>query len=161
MALNADLTGLVPRSFWDPSEVLFWKTFYLPPYAPSFCEPEVSPLHEGLLRLRSVGKKWLSRMSAPNFHETGVCFVFLALDFVWSWMLVNFWEGFPGGAGGKAPTCQFRRHKRHGFDPWIRKIPWRRPWQPTPVFLPGESHRQRSLTRYSPCGCKSRTRLSD
>ena len=36
------------------------------------------------------------------------------------------------------------------FDPWVGKIPWRRAWQPTPVFLPGESHRQRSLTGYSP-----------
>ena len=36
------------------------------------------------------------------------------------------------------------------FDPWIRKIPWRREWQPTPVFLPGESHEQRNLAGYSP-----------
>ena len=34
--------------------------------------------------------------------------------------------------------------RRHGFNPWVRKIPWRRKWQPTPVFLPGESHGQRS-----------------
>ena len=34
---------------------------------------------------------------------------------------------------------------KRGFDPWVRKIPWRRVWQPTPVFLPGESHGQRSL----------------
>ena len=47
--------------------------------------------------------------------------------------------GFPGGASGKEPTCQCRRHKRRGFDPWVKKIPWRRAWQPTPVFLPGES----------------------
>ena len=40
------------------------------------------------------------------------------------------------------------------FDPWVRKIPWRRTWQPIPVFLPGESHGQRSLTGYSPCGLK-------
>ena len=39
---------------------------------------------------------------------------------------------------------------RHGFDPWVRKIPWRRKWQPTPVFLPGEFHAQRSLAGYSP-----------
>ena len=39
----------------------------------------------------------------------------------------------------KKTACQCRRHKRHGFDPWVGKIPWRRPWQPTPVFLPGES----------------------
>ena len=40
------------------------------------------------------------------------------------------------------------------FDPWVGKIPWRRAWQPTPVFLPEESHRQRSLVGYRPQGCK-------
>ena len=39
-------------------------------------------------------------------------------------------------------------------DPWVRKIPWRREWQPTPVFLPGESHGQSSLVGYSPWGHK-------
>ena len=42
----------------------------------------------------------------------------------------------------------------HGFNPWVGKIPWRRKWQPTPVFLPGDSHGQRSLVDYSPWGCK-------
>ena len=42
--------------------------------------------------------------------------------------------------------------RRHEFNPWVRKIPWRRKWQPTPVFLPGESHGQRSLAGYSPWG---------
>ena len=39
---------------------------------------------------------------------------------------------------------QCRGWKRHGFDPWVRKIPWKRKWQPIPVFLPEESHGQRS-----------------
>ena len=39
---------------------------------------------------------------------------------------------------GKEPTCQCRRHRRRGFDPWVRKIPWRRACQPSPVFLPGK-----------------------
>ena len=43
---------------------------------------------------------------------------------------------------------------RHGFNPWVRKMPWRRAWQPTPVFLPRECHGQRSLEGYSPWGCK-------
>ena len=47
--------------------------------------------------------------------------------------------GFLGGTSGKEPTCQRRRRKSSGFSPWVRKIPWRRAWQPTPVFLPGES----------------------
>ena len=42
--------------------------------------------------------------------------------------------GFPGGASGKEPTCQCRRQKRHGFDPWVGKISWNRKWQATPVF---------------------------
>ena len=61
--------------------------------------------------------------------------------------------GFPGGSVVKnVPTS--RRCKRCGFDPWVGKILWRRKWQPTPVFLPGESHGQRSLTGYSPWGYK-------
>ena len=53
---------------------------------------------------------------------------------------------------GEEPAYQCRTHKRHGFDPWIGKIPWRKAWQPTPVFWPGESHGQRSLVGYSPQG---------
>ena len=52
---------------------------------------------------------------------------------------------FPGGVSGKEPTCQCRRHKKCGFNPWVRKISWRRAQQPTPAFLSGESHGQRSL----------------
>ena len=43
---------------------------------------------------------------------------------------------------------------RNWFDPWVGKIPWRREWQPTPVFLPREFHGERSLTGYSPSVCK-------
>ena len=45
--------------------------------------------------------------------------------------------------------------RRHRFNPWIGKIPWRRKWQPTTVFLPGEFHGQRILAGYSPRGCKA------
>ena len=54
------------------------------------------------------------------------------------------------GTDDKESTCQCRRLERHRFDPWVGKIPWRRAWQCTPVFLPGESHGQRSLVVYSP-----------
>ena len=50
------------------------------------------------------------------------------------------WDGLPGGAAVKEPTRQSRKRKRRKFDPWVRKIPWRRAWQSTPTFLPGESH---------------------
>ena len=59
--------------------------------------------------------------------------------------------GFPGGSDDKESACKFRRH---GFVPWVGKIPWDRKWQPTPVFLPGEFHEQRSLVGYSSGGHK-------
>ena len=58
---------------------------------------------------------------------------------------------FPDVSDGKESTCQRRRH---GFDPWIRKIPWGRKWQPTPVFLRRDFDGWRSLMGYSPWGCK-------
>ena len=48
-------------------------------------------------------------------------------------------SNFPGGITGREPACQCRRHKICRFNPCVRKIPWRRKWQPTPVFLPGDS----------------------
>ena len=62
--------------------------------------------------------------------------------------------GLPRGHSSKESTCQCRRLKRHRFHPWVRKIPWSRKWRPTPVFLPGESHGQRSLAGYSEKDCK-------
>ena len=50
--------------------------------------------------------------------------------------------------------CQCREHERSRFDLWVRKTPWRRAWQPTPVFLPGDVHGQRSLVGYSSWGHK-------
>ena len=60
-------------------------------------------------------------------------------------------KGFPGSSEGKDSTCRCRRPM---FDPWVRKIPWRSKWQPTPVFLPGKSRGWRRLAGYSPWGCK-------
>ena len=76
----------------------------------------------------------------------------------WPWlpnllMHTHIYSGFPGDTSGKEPASQFKRGKRCGFNPWVRKI-WRRNWLPTPVFLPGKSHGQRSLAGYSPRGPK-------
>ena len=62
--------------------------------------------------------------------------------------------GFPDGDSGKGSIRQGRRCIKHRFDPWVRQIPWRRAWQPTAVYLPEESHRERSLAGYSPWGRK-------
>ena len=58
--------------------------------------------------------------------------------------------GLPGGASGKEPACQCRRHKGRGFSLWVGMIPWRRAWLPTPVFLSGESPWMEQ-----PCGLQS------
>ena len=58
--------------------------------------------------------------------------------------MVTFLQGFPSS---KEPTCQYRRQKRPKFDPWVRKIPWRREWLLTAVFLPGESYGQKSRSQ--------------
>ena len=61
-------------------------------------------------------------------------------------------RGCPGGAVVKNPPAKCRRGKRHRFNPQVRKIPWSRKWQLTPVFLPEKFHGQRSLAGYSPWG---------
>ena len=58
---------------------------------------------------------------------------------------------FPGGSVGKESICN---SGDPGSIPGLGKIPWRREWPPTPVFLPGESHGQRSVVGYTPWGCK-------
>ena len=85
---------------------------------------------------------------AFDFHYTikvGIIFINIFESLV---------RGFPDGASGKASACQCSRNKNCGFDPWVRKIPWSRKCQPTPVFLPGKSHGQRSLVGYSSWGLK-------
>ena len=70
-------------------------------------------------------------------------------------------ERRPGGATGEESSCQCRRCWRQGSDPWVGTIPWRSAWQPPPVFFPGESHGQRSLTRYGPQACRVGHNWSD
>ena len=95
--------------------------------------------------------------TGKNKKGTGI---FCSFSFVvWGWCgginsCVRPVQGFPGGASGKEPTCQCRRCKRLRFYSWVRKIPWRRQWLPTPVFLPGKFHGQSSLAGYSLWGCK-------
>ena len=60
-------------------------------------------------------------------------------------------ENLPRWLSGKESACQ---HRRSGFNPWVKRILWRRKWQHSPVFLPGESYGQRSLAGYSLWGGK-------
>ena len=68
--------------------------------------------------------------------------------------LMEYIQLLPRWHSGKESACQCRRRRWHSFDPWVGKIPRRKKWHPTLVFLPGQSHVQRSLVGYSPWGCK-------
>ena len=70
------------------------------------------------------------------------------LTLLWDFPPCRVSLGLPWWPSGKEPTCQCR------FNPWVGKIPWRRKLQLTPIFLPGKSHGQRSLTGYSPWSLK-------
>ena len=83
----------------------------------------------------------------PTTRETWVrclSFVIIPVQFCVCMLVFNIHYDFPGGTSGKG-----RGRKQCGFHPWVGKIPWRRAWQPTPVFLPGEPHGQGSLAGYS------------
>ena len=67
---------------------------------------------------------------------------------------MNYKSLLPTHCRGKESACKCRQYKRHGFNPWVGKSPWKRKWQHTPVFLVGEFHGQKSLAGYSPQGCK-------
>ena len=69
-------------------------------------------------------------------------------------VVVSAVRGLPRWLSGKESACQSRRCKRCGFNPWVEQIPGRRKWRPIPVFLPGKSHGQRSLTGYNLWGPK-------
>ena len=78
--------------------------------------------------------------------------------YIYTYHFLAFWQrssvvvwGLPRRHSSKEFTCQC---KRCSVDPWVRKIPWNRIWHPTPVFLPGKFHGQRSLVGYSPWGHK-------
>ena len=58
---------------------------------------------------------------------------------------------FPADSDGEGSACNAGRP---GFDPSVGKIPWKREWHPTPLFLPGEFHGQRRLAVHSPQDCK-------
>ena len=89
--------------------------------------------------------------------ESAKIWVHLGPEMGWQWGL--FLCNLRSGASGKEPACQCRRHKRCGFDPWVEKISWRRAWQPTPGFLPGNSM-NRGAWRATVCRvAKSRTQL--
>ena len=88
-----------------------------------------------------INKKWGYDLCFSHY--------WLTKAFVGNWQ--NY--GLPQWLSGKESTC-CRILRRCGFHPWVRQISWRRKWQSTPVFLPGKSDGQRSLTGSNPLGLK-------
>ena len=116
---------------WLPIIPLYWWLHY------PFQVPEIQVLSRWFLK----GNFWKLIKIALGFEEE------------WGFVLLySSTEGFPWWLSGKESSCQCRRCRRHRFDSWEGKIPWRRKWQPAPVFLPGESHGQRSLVGCNPQG---------
>ena len=127
------------------------------------------------LPMQEVPEKWIRSLGREDSLEKGIA-VFLPRDRgAWRAMVrgvsksqtwlkrlgphaCNPVNGLSWCLSGKESACQ---HGRCRFSPWVRKIPWKRKWQPTPVFLPGEFHGQRSLAGYSPWGHKSWTWFRD
>ena len=92
------------------------------------------------------GAHWLERHKW-NIWAAGTAFF-------WFWLWSHEGMDLPWWLSGWRTCLKFRRHRRGMFDSWVKKILCTRNWQPAIVFMPGESHRQRSLAGYSPLRCK-------
>ena len=125
----------VPYETWSNPISWFW---FLPLYVSTPCISYCCFLPQSYLPTNPF-----SSLKYYHFLESRNC-PLLSLYFRhWLQSL----RSFPGSTSGKEPACQCRRQ---GLNPWVRKMPWRRAWQSTSVFLPGESYGQRCLVDYSP-----------
>ena len=113
----------VPNTYFQPAFTLL-----LTPILLCKCEETMSYSFTGTFRKCS----WRTQRTTPFCYLRGKHIL-----------------GLPWWLRGKEYTCQCRKH---GFNPWVGKIPWRRKWHPTPAFLPGKSHGQRSLGRRQSMG---------
>ena len=122
--------------------------------------PSVVPISSRLQSFPPLGSFPLSQLFAscgqivgsfsisPSSEYSGL--IFFRID--WFYLLAI--QGTAVALAVKKLPANAGDLRRQGFDPWVRKIPWRRTWQPTPVLLPGKFHEQRSLVGYSLWGCK-------
>ena len=116
---------------------------------PTVCEAGITIPMYFLTKLR-VSTLFQERTRESIFYVVWFCFVLFCFVF---WVIGGLYHifycflYFPGGSDSKASCLQWGRP---GFDPWVRKILWRRKWQPTPILLPGKYQGRRSLVGYSP-----------
>ena len=132
---------------------------------PTLCDPiDGSPLGSsvpGILQARTLEWVAISFSSAWKWMKwaqiTPLC-PSLCLLAIQIFEFCSMQLGLPRWLSGEKPACQCRRRKRLRFHLWVEKIPWRRRWQPTPVFLFEKFHGQRILVGYSPQGHKESDR---
>ena len=103
----------------------------------------------GQKAIKRTGKFWTSR---PTMFR--VCIITTLKSLLYFFPISCDVLGLPWWPNMGPGGLQHGSRRRHRFDPWVRKIPWRRAWLPTAAFLPGESHGQRSLVGYSSSGNK-------
>ena len=94
---------------------------------------------------RDISERWNTIWNVWTQRKHTHCIHFWQKN---QWQVIERAKGILRWLSGKEHSCQRRRCRRHGFEPWVGKIPWRK-WQPTPVFLPGKSQGQRSLAGYN------------
>ena len=131
--------------YYGSNQVTLWTSYPGPGYWKGIYWVALTRWHEVSCELGHLQSNLLARRRKSK----GSLF-FLCLDLSWIYWRKPILRGLPSWLSGKESTRQCRRCK---FDPWIRRISWRRKWQPTPIFLPGKSHGQRSLAGYNPWGC--------
>ena len=123
----------------------YWSGLPWPPPG-DLPNPGIEPKSHSSLELAdrffNTSNTWEVQISSYRYLYLSIYLSIIYLCFIYMC-------GLPECFSGKEFTCQCRRC---GFGPWVGKISWRRKWQPTPVFLPGKSPKQRSLVGYSPWG---------
>ena len=124
------------------SEHIFWTR----PCRCSTDPPSPEPSPSSLDPCSSIPFRHSCSLAVANTRSILACSLSL-------WGHLPCWGGLPRWLSGKESACQCRRH---GFESWVGKIPWRREWQATLVLLPGESHGQRSPVGCSPWGGRVR-----
>ena len=150
-------TGFPRQEYWSGLPFLFPGNVPDPGIKPASPALQVDylplgPLGSPQITNRNIRNSQWGRFCPLLGHLMACENIFVVINYdVGFWHLAGRGQGLPRWCRGKESACQCRRR---GFDPWLRKIPWRRKWQPTPVFLPGKSRGQRSLAGDSPWGCK-------
>ena len=126
--------------------------------APHWISPRTHPYSEShWFMFKRAGDFSREERKLENFRTYSILFTVPSPELLME-LFLDVW--LPWWLSGKESACQCRRLR---FDPWVRKIPWRRKWQPTPVFLPGKSYGQRTLAGHKePFGvAKGQTPLRD